>query len=266
MEVITAIIETPRGKGQKFDFEPASGYFKLKKIMPAGMVFPFDFGYIPGTIGEDGDPVDVLVISELETFTGCAVDCRLIGAIEASQKEPDGKEMRNDRLIAIPEVSIQFADVRSLNELPDEILSQIESFFCNYNRQAGKEFKVLNRATAAEAVALVKQAVERNTPTMLIHFPLPLYKQDGKKFPSNYYTTLHQKLVKKFGGLTVYSRSPAEGFWQADDKKVIKEDMLVHEVMASEVDELFWQKLKSSLMKKFEQQDVIITCSRISRI
>lgn len=266
MYMITAVIETPRGQGQKFDFDPESGCFKLKKMMPSGMVFPFDFGFVPGTIGDDGDPIDVMVISEAETFTGCAIDCRLIGAITAKQTERDGTEVRNDRLVAVPEVSMQYKAVHSLNDLPKDILSQIENFFYSYNTQAGKEFKVLARVTPERAWRLVKKGKVEESQKVMIRLFLPIYDKDGMKFPDHYYTTLHKKLSKKFGGLTVYTRSIAKGFWKAKAKVTIKENVLIHEVMAANVDKLFWQKIKSSMMKKFAQRDLLITSSKISRI
>src|SRR5690606_37300903 len=109
LETVLVVIETPRGKDHKYDYDPVSGYFQLKKVMPAGLVFPFDFGYIPGTKGGDSDPLDVLVISELQTITGCAMDCRIIGAFTAEQTERDGQKMRNDRFVAIPIVSQQYS-------------------------------------------------------------------------------------------------------------------------------------------------------------
>ena len=87
MELITVIVETPKGSAEKFDYEPKYKVFKLNKVMPSGMVFPYDFGFIPDTKGEDGDPLDVLVLSEFKTFPGCMMDCRLLGAIVASQTE-----------------------------------------------------------------------------------------------------------------------------------------------------------------------------------
>ncbi|QEM11306.1 inorganic diphosphatase [Mucilaginibacter rubeus] len=70
---ITVIVETPKGSGHKYDYDTATKQFKLKKLLPAGMVFPFDFGFIPNTVGGDGDPLDVLVISEISTFPGCVI-------------------------------------------------------------------------------------------------------------------------------------------------------------------------------------------------
>jgi len=103
------IIETPKGSHQKFNYEPKSGSFLLSKLMPAGMVFPFDFGFLPGTVGDDGDPLDVMLISELNTFTGCMVGCRIIGGIKAQQRKKNGKITRNDRFIAVPEISLTYA-------------------------------------------------------------------------------------------------------------------------------------------------------------
>lgn len=154
-KTITVMVESPKGFNQKFEYEPDERRFRLSKTLPAGLVFPFDFGMIPGTKGEDGDPLDVIVISEAATFPGCMIDCRIIGAFQAEQTERDGKTMRNDRFIGIPVVSQLFPQVNELEQLPDNILNQLEHFFKNYNQQAGKEFRVVARLPAAEALPLI---------------------------------------------------------------------------------------------------------------
>jgi inorganic pyrophosphatase len=153
--IVTVIIESPKGFSQKFDYEPESKRFKLNKILPAGLVFPFDFGMIPGTKGQDGDPLDIIVIAESATFPGCLVDCRIIGALQAEQTERDGKKVRNDRFLGVPVVSQLFPDVNELDQLPESILNQLEHFFINYNEQAGKQFKVTARLNAAKAAKLL---------------------------------------------------------------------------------------------------------------
>jgi inorganic pyrophosphatase len=154
-KTVTAMIECPKGYNQKFDFDPKETRFKLSKILPAGLVFPFDFGMIPGTKGEDGDPLDIIVVSESGTFPGCLVDCRIIGALKAEQTERDGNTMRNDRFIGIPDVSQLFADIQTLEQLPDTIVNQLEAFFKNYNEQAGKHFRVTERLSAKQAGQLL---------------------------------------------------------------------------------------------------------------
>ena len=154
-KTVTAMVESPKGFNQKFEYEPQERRFRLIKILPAGLVFPFDFGMIPGTKGEDGDPLDVIVISEAATFPGCMIDCRIIGAFQAEQTERDGKTMRNDRFLGIPVVSQLFPEVSELAQLPESILNQLEHFFKNYNEQAGKEFRVITRLSATEALQLI---------------------------------------------------------------------------------------------------------------
>ena len=153
--IITVMVESPKGVNQKFEYEPEERRFRLSKILPAGLVFPFDFGLIPGTEGADGDPLDVIVISENATFPGCMIDCRIIGAFQAEQTERDGKTMRNDRFVGIPVVSQLFPDIQELAGLPESILNQLEHFFKNYNEQAGKQFKVIARLSAGQAAKLL---------------------------------------------------------------------------------------------------------------
>jgi inorganic pyrophosphatase len=106
---ITVIVETPKGCGHKYEYDAATNQFRLKKLLPAGMVFPFDFGFIPSTLGGDGDPLDVLIISEVSTFPGCVIDCRLVGAFKVEQTSPEGAAYRNDRFLAVPVVSKFFS-------------------------------------------------------------------------------------------------------------------------------------------------------------
>ncbi len=161
MKLITAIIETPKGNTAKYDYDQKGGYFKLSKTMPAGLVFPFDFGFIPHTKGDDGDPLDIIVISELITFTGCAVDCRIIGAMAAEQKERKGKKIRNDRYIAVPSVSELFKDVHSSEQLPETYMKQLEDFFKNYNKGTGKKFKVLEVLDFKRAYKLLEKQLKK---------------------------------------------------------------------------------------------------------
>jgi inorganic pyrophosphatase len=137
------VVETPRGSRHKYAFAYELGGFVLKKSLPEGMVFPFDFGFIPQTKGGDGDPVDALVLADGPIFPGCIVPCRIIGLIEAKQRQEDGATVRNDRFVAVAECSEQFRDVRKPADLPPHILEQTEQFFVRYNEMAGKKFKPL---------------------------------------------------------------------------------------------------------------------------
>ncbi|MGF7073468.1 inorganic diphosphatase [Mucilaginibacter sp. 3215] len=159
---VSVIVETPKGCGHKYDYDATTNQFRLKKLLPAGMVFPFDFGFIPDTVGGDGDPLDVLVISEISTFPGCVIDCRLIGAFKVEQASADGKRYRNDRLLAVPVVSKIFTDLHDAAQLPHSLTDQIEAFFTNYNRLESKEFNLMERLGAEGAMELVNNATTHN--------------------------------------------------------------------------------------------------------
>ncbi len=98
---LTVVVETPKGSRNKFDYDEHAGAFKLAHVLPAGANFPNEFGFVPSTLAEDGDPLDVLVLLDQPTAVGCVLTARLIGVIEAEQTEVDGTKFRNDRLIAV---------------------------------------------------------------------------------------------------------------------------------------------------------------------
>jgi inorganic pyrophosphatase len=265
VEIITAIVETPRGQGLKYDYDPLLGCIKLKKIMPSGLVFPFDFGYIPATIGGDGDPVDVLIISEVSTFPGCAVDCRIIGGIKANQQERDGSVMRNDRIIAVPEVSLQYSAVNQLTDLPKALIDQIETFFQNYNQQAGKVFEALKRLSPQQAFTIVEESRTEAQKDTLVQLYIPLSDDKGEPFPQHYYTKLNTELKAKFGGLTVYDRSPATGLWK-DDQGTVKDQMLIYEVLTSSIDGNYWKEIKKRLEKQFAQKELMVLITKTCKL
>src|ERR1700681_2324713 len=123
-----AVIETPKGCRNKFDYDPDSGLFKLGGLLPEGMMFPFDFGFIPSTLGEDGDPLDVMVLMDEPAHVGCLLDVRIIGVIEAEQTQ-HGKTEVNDRILAVALHSYSHEDKTSIHDLSDALLDQVEQFF-----------------------------------------------------------------------------------------------------------------------------------------
>src|SRR3954469_22228473 len=109
-------IETPRGSRNKYKYEPKYAQILLDKVLPPGAVFPYDFGFIPSTRGEDGDPLDVLLLMDEPGYPGCCVRGRLVGVIEAEQTEGD-ETTRNDRLIAVASRGYDYAGVQTLAAL-----------------------------------------------------------------------------------------------------------------------------------------------------
>lgn len=137
---------------------------KLSKVMPEGMMFPYDFGFIPDTKTEDGDPLDVLIVSDEPTFPGCQIDCRLIGVIKAEQTQ-QGKESRNDRQIAVAQASVLYSGVRELLDLEPAVLKQIEDFFVNYQKVRDIQFEVTAREASESAARVLEDARHHHTRT-----------------------------------------------------------------------------------------------------
>jgi inorganic pyrophosphatase len=155
---VTAVIETPSGSRNKYAWDEKLKGFRLKKVLPSGMMFPYNFGYIPETKAADGDPLDVLVLMDAPAFPGCILDCVLLGAIEAEQSNGDGTFERNDRLIAADVNDSTFSNVSEIEQLPPDLLEEIKAFFVNYNRVEGKKFRVLRVCTQKRASKLIKKA------------------------------------------------------------------------------------------------------------
>ncbi len=151
---LSVIVDTPKGSRNKFNYDEERGLFKLGGVLPAGAVFPFDFGFVPSTLGGDGDPLDVLLLMDEPAFVGCLVEARLIGVIEAEQTE-DGETTRNDRLIAVATKSRTHHEVRSINSIARNLVDEIEHFFASYNEMKGKQFKPLGRFGPLRARKLV---------------------------------------------------------------------------------------------------------------
>lgn len=156
---LNVIIETPKGCRNKYALDEKLGVLVLKGVLTAGHSFTYDFGFIPNTLGGDGDPLDVLILMDEAAFTGCLVPSRLVGVIEAEQTERDGKVERNDRLIAAAD-SHTHSDVKSINDLNDTLIDQIEHFFISYNEVKGKKFKPLGRFGSRKAKILVEEGIE----------------------------------------------------------------------------------------------------------
>ena len=141
---LNVVIDTPKGSRNKYKLDEESGQWRLSKMLPQGMAFPYDFGFIPSTQADDGDPIDVLLLNDEPSFPGCIVPAKLIGVIEAEQTER-GVTIRNDRLLAVIETAYNPAEFNTLDDVSDQRLDEIEHFFIAYNEVEGREFKPIAR-------------------------------------------------------------------------------------------------------------------------
>src|SRR6478672_7296922 len=126
---VHVVVETPRGSAAKLEFDPDLQAFTLSKSLILGLSYPYDWGFIPSTRGEDGDPLDVLVLHDAATAPGLVLKCKVIGVLEVLQTEKKGKGIRNDRLLAVPRDSHREQADRDARDLPKPIRTEIEKFF-----------------------------------------------------------------------------------------------------------------------------------------
>ena len=157
-----AVIEATQGTRHKLKYEAEWHAFVLSGVLPLGLAFPYDFGFVPSTLGDDGDPLDVLVFADEALPPGTVVPCRLLGVIEAEQLDQGSRRAeRNDRLLAVAEPSHRYGECTALKDIAGGVLDEIESFFVAYNAQKGGRFTPLARRGAGVAARVLERGERR---------------------------------------------------------------------------------------------------------
>ena len=157
---LRVVIETPKGSRNKYDYDPDCDCLELATVLPEGMSFPYDFGFVPSTLGEDGDPLDILVLMDAPVVPGCVIRARPVGAIEAKQKTKGEDWQRNDRLIAVAAHAQTHQNVQSLEDLRPHLIDEIQEFFIAYNRLRGRKFKPLALTGPGKSRELIKAGMD----------------------------------------------------------------------------------------------------------
>jgi inorganic pyrophosphatase len=153
---VYAVVETPRGSTCKLDFDPKLKVFTLAKPLMAGLTYPYDWGFIPSTKADDGDPLDVLIIHNSETYPGVVLRCKPVGVLELIQTT-DGKNERNDRVFVVPDRSPLEADITDVRHLPHRAIEELEQFFRATNALQNKELGFLGWRGPGRAVKMIKK-------------------------------------------------------------------------------------------------------------
>lgn len=158
-DAVRVVIETPAASRLKFKFEPKSGVFTMHKALAQGFSYPFPFGFIPRTEGEDGDPLDVLLITTLEPPVGTVADATIIGALLVEQAEGDAQPIRNDRFLAVPILEHEDRPITGIAELPTAELGDLERFFVQSGERDGKHLRILGHAQPEGALRLIRESM-----------------------------------------------------------------------------------------------------------
>ena len=158
--LVRVVVDTPKGSRNKYKYDAHMGLYRLSKVLPLGLAFPYDFGFIPSTQAQDGDPLDVLLLGEEALFPGCLVTVRLMGVLQAEQTE-HGQTFRNDRLIGAIETPVNRPAIQTFTDLRPEHLDEIEYFFMAYNHLEGRHFQPLGRHGPAMAEQLLADGIRQ---------------------------------------------------------------------------------------------------------
>jgi len=157
MKILIVVIETPKGSRNKYAFDPEERVFELKKVLPAGMAFPYDFGFVPSTKGGDGDPLDVLVLMDEPAFPGCKLACRIVGVIQGEQSDKNNV-VRNDRVVAVENDNHSYTHIKHVDDLGKHFEHELEEFFVNYHQLSGEKFRILGLKGPSAGRNCVKSA------------------------------------------------------------------------------------------------------------
>ena len=153
---LTVVLETPKASRNKYKYDAERDVMRLGAVLGEGLAFPYDFGFFPSTLGEDGDPLDVLVFLDAALPPGCVATARLIGVLEVEQKEKRKPWKRNDRFFAVATHAHSHQRLKHIDELRPRLLPEIEAFFIHYAGLNGKELRVVRRSGPRRARKLLK--------------------------------------------------------------------------------------------------------------
>jgi len=156
--VVNAIIEIPKGGRNKYELDKKTGMFRLDRYLFASSHYPGDYGFIPQTLAEDGDPLDILVMVNEATFSGCLIEARVIGIFKMKDNG-----LNDFKLLGIPNSDPLFADYKKLGDIPANFLREVEHFFATYKQLEGGVIEVQGWAGVEDALAEVDHSIKRAT-------------------------------------------------------------------------------------------------------
>jgi len=159
--VVNMIVEIPKGRRSKFEVDKATGLIKLDRYLYSSSVYPGDYGFIPQTLAEDGDALDILVMVNEPTFSGCLIETRIVGLFRMKDRG------QNDyKLLGVPHADPLFSQIRQLEEVPQHFLREVEHFFSTYKQLEGVTIEPIGWAPCPEGIAEVRSSVDRFRETL----------------------------------------------------------------------------------------------------
>jgi inorganic pyrophosphatase len=154
--VVNAIVEIPKGRRNKFEVDKKTGLIRLDRYLYSSSHYPGDYGFIPQTLAEDGDALDILVMVNEPTFSGCLIEARVVGLFRMKDRG-----VHDFKILGVPHTDPLFAEYQNLRDAPSHFLREVEHFFATYKQLEGITIETMGWATAQDAMAEVRASLER---------------------------------------------------------------------------------------------------------
>jgi inorganic pyrophosphatase len=152
--VISVVVEIPKGSRNKIEYDHDNDVFRLDRILYSPVHYPGDYGFVPGTLSDDGDPLDALVLVTDPTFTGCLISARPIGVLLMTDEKG-----QDEKILAVPERDPRFEEMSDLSDLPRHLLKELEHFFGVYKDLEDKATAVLGWESVPRARQIITTAI-----------------------------------------------------------------------------------------------------------
>ena len=154
-EILNAIIEIPKGSRAKYEIDKPSGLIKLDRVIYASMYFPLNYGFIPQTLGEDQDPLDIVVLTQVSVVPLCLIPCKVIGVMQMVDRG-----QADDKIIAVAMQDASVSHINDVSELPEFFKVELKHFFENYKTLENKVVEVDEFLSKEKAMPIIEQAIK----------------------------------------------------------------------------------------------------------
>jgi inorganic pyrophosphatase len=154
--IVNAVIEIQQGGSNKYEYDPELGVFRLNRVLYSAVHYPMGYGFVPGTMADDGDPIDILVMTDAPTFTGCLIESRPVGLFRMRDEKGE-----DEKILSVPAVDPRYDTIQELSDIRPHRLREVEHFFAIYKELEDKPVEVTgwqDRLAAYDAIATAVQA------------------------------------------------------------------------------------------------------------